>query len=162
MILLGTMSQPIPTLLKQLRGTAQPCRLVSNEPQPTGTVALDPPEFLTPRAQDLWRATLAAAPADLVKPLDVPVLTQFVIAYDLYLTAAEDVAKHGYQTRGYRGAALVNPSVHVMNTQGMTMRQCIQELGFSPASRTRINSRALDDSGDMAADHWNQIEMKYQ
>lgn len=157
-------SNPVPTLLKQLRGTDQPCRLVENEPQPTGTVAADPPAFLTESQQDLWRTTLAAAPTELIKALDTGILLQYVIAQDLYLAAAADVARDGYQARGYRGAVMVNPAVAVMNSQAQIARQAMVELGFTPAARTRINARAgFDDSGgDAAAQAWAQLEMRYQ
>jgi phage terminase small subunit len=69
------------------------------------------------------------------------------------------VTEHGYELAGARGRRFVSPAVVVMNAQAVAMRQCIQEMGFSPASRARIS---LDDASASAdTEHWGQIAMNY-
>ena len=152
------MSYPVPTLVKEMRGTLQENRRVENEPNPPAG-ALDAPDWMTEAQRNIWRSTLAVAPADLFRMIDEAILAQYVVAYDLYQTASKDIAKNGYTTRGHRGALLASPSVHVMNQQAVTMRLAIQELGFSPAARTRINSLADGLGGGDASDEWSQLTL---
>jgi P27 family predicted phage terminase small subunit len=154
------MSHPVPTLIKQLNGTLQPCRQTAHEPEPEGRPSLEAPDWMNEFQRLSWRDTLAACPPDLVRQVDSAVLTQYVIALDLYVRAAQEVNETGYTSRGYKGIRTVHPAVHVMNSQSVILRQCIQELGFSPAARTRINMLA-DSSPDDGSDHWAQISMTY-
>ena len=156
------MPYPVPTLVKQLRGTAQPCRLVPNEPEPTGAPAPEP-AFLTPAQAELWRETVAMAPAGLLKAADFATLLQYVIALDLYTRATEEINRDGYTQRS-KGRLTVHPAVYVMNSQSIILRQCIQELGFSPAARTRINTHAGGAGETAGADtvDWEQLAMSYQ
>lgn len=116
---------------------------------------------MTAGQQTTWRNTLAACPPDLLRRIDTAVLTQFVIAYSLYVECAQQVAREGYEVRGHRGARLVSPAVHTMNSQSVIVRQCIQELGFSPASRTRINTQSEVPGEGGGTDEWSQLAMHY-
>jgi P27 family predicted phage terminase small subunit len=156
------MSNPVPTLIKGLHGTLQPCRAVENEPEPAGSPSLEPPAWMNEFQRVSWRETLANCPSDLLRGVDTAVLVQYVIALDLYTKAAQEINEVGYTSRGYKGIRTVHPAVHVMNSQSVILRQCIQELGFSPASRTRINMLAdVGASDEAGSDHWAQISMTY-
>ena len=50
--------KPLPTRLKVLKGTAQPCRTNPREPRPE-VVALDPPEYLGTTARAEWQRKTA-------------------------------------------------------------------------------------------------------
>jgi len=158
------MPYAVPTELKKLRGTDQPCRLIEHEPDPPGPVALDPPEGLTDSQGALWKKLVAESAPGLLRRIDSGVLLQYVIARDLFLQAAQTVAREGYVIT-QRSRKTVHPAVHVMNSQSIIMRQAEQELGYTPASRTRINTQSDTHGGvseSAAVNHWEQIAMPYQ
>jgi P27 family predicted phage terminase small subunit len=151
------MPNPVPTLLKELRGTAQPCRVPALEPEAAGAPEVEAPAWMSELQRDLWRETMAAAPPNLLRRIDTAVLVQFVTAYSLYIEAAQEVNAGGYVTmRG--GRRFVHPAVHVMSSQSVIMRQCTIELGFSPAARSRIELGAVDAAADS---YWEQLPMNY-
>lgn len=154
------MLYPVPTALKELRGTAQPCRITPNEPDMPGVMDLPVPEWMTEEQRATWEQTLANCPADLLRRADFAVLVQYVIALDLYTRAARQINQDGYTSKGYKGITTVHAAVHVLNSQSVILRQCIQELGFSPASRTRINTQADAGAAD-DGDEWRQLAMSY-
>jgi P27 family predicted phage terminase small subunit len=108
-----------------------------------------------------WVDTLAACPPGLLRRIDTAVVIQFCVACTLYVECAQAVGRDGYEVRGHRGARLVSPAVHTMNAQSVIMRQCIAELGFSPAARTRINMQADVGAPTGANDSWAQLAMNY-
>ena len=156
------MPYAVPTEIKRLRGTDQPCRLVPNEPQPPGPPPLEAPSYLSAAQRGLWEQLLEDAPPQLLRRVDTGVLVQYVVARDLFARATEEVNRDGYITT-HKGRRFVHPAVYVLNSQAVTLRQCEQELGFTPASRTRINTLAdaTGGRGDGTDSHWQQIAMNY-
>lgn len=154
------MPYPVPTVIKQLRGTDQPCRLVPDEPQPAGIPSPTGPAFLNERQRTIWAEVLEQSPVGLLHECDSALILQYVVASELYETAAADVAAKGY-TVTYRGRLAIHPAVYVMNSQALILRQCIQELGFTPAARTRIaaNADAAVGMGGAADSAWEQLAM---
>ena len=63
-----------PTAIKKLQGTLQPCRTNFNEPVPKKALnTVEPPDFLSKTARDLWVFALAQAPDELLTTLDFSV-----------------------------------------------------------------------------------------
>lgn len=156
------MPYAVPTEIKRLRGTDQPCRLIPNEPQPPDALSLEPPDCLSATQRGLWTQIITDAPPHLLRTVDVGVLLQYVVARDLFTRATEELNRDGY-IQLHKNRKTVHPAVYVLNSQAVTMRQCEQELGFTPASRTRINTLS-DAMGGRGADddsHWQQIAMSY-
>src|SRR5437879_515461 len=98
------MPYAVPTLIKQMRGTDQPCRIVPDEPDPPGAPPIEAPAWMTEAQQKLWAELIAQSPLGLLRAIDSGLLVQYVIAFDLYVQAAQDVNANGYLRSGRRGA----------------------------------------------------------
>lgn len=112
--------------------------LPTNEPMPVGNLEATP-DFLTASQQEGWRYVLEKAPYGLLKDIDRSILMVWVVADDMYKQALDKVAKHGLLWKSPSGGVPgTSPFVHIMNRQADVMMRAVNELGFSPASRTRI------------------------
>ena len=120
-----------------------------NEPKPVGNL-FEAPAHLTPDQGGIWTYAIANAPAGLLKRLDSSVLEAWCVACDLHRTAvvmqgkldSGNSAKLLVQPRDAEGRpsgqAYQSPYLPIINRQAVIMAKLVQELGFSPASRTRI------------------------
>jgi P27 family predicted phage terminase small subunit len=131
---------PKPTHLKLLDGNPGKRALNKREPKPTGEPIA--PSFFTDAQRAVWDEAIASAPAGLLKRLDSSVLAGWCVAFDLWRRAVEQVNKTGLVTQSpTQGVPMQNPYLAVVNKQQGIMLKCAAEMGFTPASRTRI---ALD------------------
>jgi P27 family predicted phage terminase small subunit len=130
--------RPKPTHLKLLAGNPGHKPLPENEPQPDGDL-LEAPEYLSARAQLIWRRTLPLVPAGLLRKLDSSVFERWCIAKELYESSYAKVVESGQViASGKRGAFQYNPFLITMNQAAKAMRAASDEMGFSPAARTRV------------------------
>lgn len=154
-----------PTHLKRLHGTVKATRLNRFEPEPEGDLDAAPPDFLSPGQKDGWRYVMQHAPRSLLKALDRAVLVLWVEAEDRHRTAMmmqammDNGAKMPLLAKGKDGP-IPSPYLRIMNHAALIMLRCCAELGFSPASRPRIQlipgrGPALID-GD-ALDPWDEL-----
>jgi P27 family predicted phage terminase small subunit len=133
-----------PTALKKLQGTINVTRQNKYEPQPETDLDPVPPDFLTPSQKEGWAYVMRHAPRGLLKALDRSVLVIWVEAEDRHRTAMMTQAKldSGNQmpllTKGKDGFPISSPYLRIMNHASLVMLRCVMELGFSPASRPRI------------------------
>jgi hypothetical protein len=66
-------------------------------------------------------------------------LAIWVVAEDLHREAAEKIAQYGLLTKSPNaGLPLQSPYLAILNKQAQIMIKAGAELGFSPASRTRV------------------------
>ena len=130
--------KPIPTHLKKLRGNPGKRALNRNEPLPEGDLE-DPPDWMSESQKDGWAYAIQHAPRGLLKRLDQSVLVAWVVAEDLHRTAAMMVAKYGVLTKTpHTGAPAQSPYLPVLNRQAVVMLRAVEQLGFSPSSRSRV------------------------
>lgn len=129
--------KPTPTHLKLLEGNPGKRAINKAEPQPVGNLH-DAPEWLTDEQKANWTYAIANAPAGLLKRLDRAMLTMWVIAEDTHRDAAVRLQKAGSVVRTRNGEAAQNPYLSIVNRQAAVMVKLASEMGFSPASRTRI------------------------
>jgi P27 family predicted phage terminase small subunit len=86
-----------------------------------------------------WNYAIENAPKGLLKKLDRSVLVSWAIAEDLHRRASEMVEKFGILTKAPNsGAPIQSPYLPVVNKQAMIMLKAAELLGFSPASRSRV------------------------
>ncbi len=131
--------KPKPTRLKQLAGNPGKRPLNDAEPIPEGDLN-EPPIWLTESQKEGWRYAIEHAPKGLLKQLDRTVLTVWVIAEDLHRQAAEKVAKFGLLTQAPNsGMPMQSPFLPIINKQAAIMLKAAEQLGFTPASRSRIS-----------------------
>jgi P27 family predicted phage terminase small subunit len=129
--------RPKPTHLKLLQGNPGHRPLPVDEPMPDGAL-VEPPAHLNAIQQRIWRESLANAPEGLMRRLDSNVLARFCVAQSIFEDANEKVTRLGSIVNGPGNVPMHNPYLSVLNRQSGIMRQCSDELGFSPAARTRV------------------------
>ena len=118
-----------------------------NEPMPTGDL-VDPPEWMSESQKAGWNYAIANAPRGLLKKLDRSVLTVWVVAEDLHRRASEQVDKFGILTKApHTGQPMQSPFLPVVNKQAQIMLKAAELLGFTPASRTRVQVDDTESSG---------------
>lgn len=140
--------RPKPTLLKQLEGNPGKRRLNPREPQPEGELYAAP-GWMTESQREGWAYVITNAPYGLLKQLDRSILAIWVVAEDLHREAAEKIAQYGLLTKSPNaGLPLQSPYLAILNKQAQLMLKAGAELGFSPASRTRVQTDTL--SGPLA------------
>jgi len=130
--------KPKPTHLKLLEGNPGRRPLNHAEPVPVGDLH-SAPEWLTDSQKEGWAYAIASAPAGLLKRIDRTLLTIWVVAEDLHREASEAITKGGAIITTRNGEVAQNPYMAVMNRQVPVMLKAASELGFTPASRSRIS-----------------------
>ena len=75
----------------------------------------------------------------MLKKLDRAVLAVWVVGEDLHRRASEQVEKFGILTKApHTGLPIQSPYLPVVNRQAQIILKAAELLGFTPASRTRI------------------------
>lgn len=128
---------PVPTYLKVLNGNPGKRPLNKNEPQPAGNL-VEPPDHLSDEQKECWRYAIENAPSGLMKLLDQSVLETWVVAQVLHRKANDQVSKYGMIVKTPGGAWIQNPYLCILNKQAIIMMRAAAEMGFTPASRTRV------------------------
>ena len=130
--------KPTPTHLKLLRGNPGKRAINTHEPKPAGDL-FEAPEWMSDEQKAGWSYAIAWAPRHLLKMLDRSTLTAWVIAEDLHRQAAVQVQRYGLITKSpVKGEPMQNPYLAVINRQAQIMLKAASELGFTPASRSRV------------------------
>jgi len=130
--------KPVPTHLKVVRGNPGKRSLNKNEPMPTGDL-IDAPSWMAETQKQGWDYAVENAPKGLLKKLDKSVLAAWVVAEDLHRRAFEMVEKFGILTKAPNtGLPVQSPYLPVVNKQAQILLKAAEQLGFSPASRSRV------------------------
>ena len=146
--------KPLPTAVKKVKGTLQKCRSNPREPQPLGDL-VEPPIYMADGAKDAWRYAIDSAPAHLLRRLEMSVLEVWACAADLYRKAQAGITKTGLLIKApHTGVPMQSPYLAIANKQAQIMTKAAVEMGFTPASRSRITLplEAVDD-----LDPWSEI-----
>jgi P27 family predicted phage terminase small subunit len=146
--------KPLPNTVKKIKGTLQKCRVNLREPQPQGDL-VEPPLYMTDGAKNAWRYAIESAPQHLLRRLDMSVLEVWACAADLYRQAQTGLAKTGLLIKAPNtGVPMQSPYLAIANKQAQIMTKAATEMGFTPASRSRIilPMEAADD-----LDPWAEI-----
>ena len=147
--------KPLPTTIKRIKGTLQKSRLNLREPKPEGEL-VDPPDYMPEGAKSAWRYALECAPPHLLKRLDMSVLEVWACAADLYRKAQTGIAKTGLLVKAPNtGVPMQSPYLAIANKQAQIMTKAAIEMGFTPASRSRVSLPVEATDADM--DPWADI-----
>ena len=128
---------PKPTALKVVSGNPGKRPLNNKEPKPRGNL-YDAPDWLTADQLKGWQYAIESAPFGLLKRLDRSTLVAWVIAEDLHKQAAEKLNTSSLLIKTPNGMPVQSPYVSIINKQAAVMMKAAGEMGFTPASRTRI------------------------
>lgn len=141
--------KPKPTHLKIVQGTIRKDRANKAEPKPVGDLSLAP-TFFSEQQREVWDYAIAHSPKGLLKQLDLSVLEVWVTACVFHREASAKVTLEGQVVTSPKGHMMTNPHMSNMNRQAQIMLKAAAEMGFTPASRSRI---AVPEQGEKS-DPW--------
>lgn len=127
----------LPTQLKVVKGTLKKSRVNHREPVVTGDLR-EPPEYFSQEQRDVWHYAIEHAPIGLLKRLDISMLENWVCAVVVFRQAQQKVQEQGLTIISPNGMEIQNPHLGIMNRQSQIMMKAASEMGFSPASRSKI------------------------
>ena len=134
----------LPTAIKAMKGTLRPCRVKKNEPKPQGElIATKPPKTLSKRGQELWQYALEQMPPHVITAVDGALFERWCTLQDQFLDVAKVVQsgnlldENGSMSGALRAELQLNSSILTIE----------KELGFTPASRTKISANISSDGG---------------
>lgn len=136
-----------PTALKVIEGNPGRRAVNKKEPKPRGNL-YDPPSWLTDEQRTGWEYAIASAPFGLLKRIDRSALTAWVIAEDLHRQAAQKLNTGALLIKTTNGNLIQSPYLAIVNRQAMIMLKAAAEMGFTPASRSRVESGETDEDED--------------
>ena len=134
----------LPTAIKAMKGTLRPCRVKKNEPKPQGElIATKPPKTLSKRGQELWQYALEQMPPHVITAVDGALFERWCTLQDQFLDVAKVVQSGNLldENGGMSGALRAELQ---LNSSILTIEK---ELGFTPASRTKISANISSDGG---------------
>ena len=145
---------PIPTALKELRGTARADRINNSEPRPQVLDTLPrPPKQLTRHARHYWRKIgrllirmRVLTEADLVA---LRMLCMYLGQIDEINEIMEQLPPaQRYVLRSGKGGHYQNPLYGTLNTAVKEAHRWMAKFGLTPSDRARVV--AMDDKEDIA------------
>lgn len=117
---------------------------------------MEPPEYMTEGAKSAWRYALECAPPQLLRRLDMSVLEIWACAADLYRQAQAGISETGLLVKApLTGVPMQSPYLAIANKQAQIMTRSATEMGFTPASRSRVSIPV--DSTTQEHDPWSEI-----
>ncbi|NTI22388.1 phage terminase small subunit P27 family [Rhizobium rhizogenes] len=143
---MGGGSRPLPTALKQLKGTHQSCRDADDTPPaniPSYMPA--PPEYLNLRSAEIFRnLTMHLVGMKVLNVEDIPML-------GLLASRLQEVEEHTWtiESEGYsyltdKGLWKARPEVAMRNEAMRHAQSLLIEFGLSPAARSRVSAQLGD------------------
>ncbi len=131
--------KPDPSELKKLKGQwrARDKKARENEAVAQGDLS-EPPEHYDDERIALWRYAIEHAPKGVLKQIDQATLEAWVDSLAIYRQANAALKKDGLVTITKDGNVIQNPYLAIANKQKLIMAKLASELGFTPASRSRV------------------------
>ena len=148
--------RPIPATIKKIKGTLQKCRTNPNEPKPAGQLC-DPPDYMSESAKEAWRYAVENSPPGLLSALDGSVLERWANCSGMYREALAKINKAGVSAMLVKtpsGILRRSPLMDVVRDLAMEMKGYEAEMGFTPASRSRVS--VTPEKGN-ENDPWSEI-----
>ena len=148
--------KPLPLAIKQIKGTVQKCRTNPREPKPAGALCTAP-EYMSDSAKEAWNYAVANSPPGLLSALDGAVLERWANCSGLYREALAKINRAGVSgmiIKTPSGILRRSPLMDVIRDLALEMKGYEAEMGFTPASRSRISMPAESPKDN---DPWSEI-----
>ncbi len=140
--------KPVPTALKVVRGTDQPCRVKKNEPKPK-TDSIKRPFKLSHIASLQWtKVSRQLKAAKLLTNIDTHALALYCESYATYIEAKGLIREQGVVVDGLNGAEKQSAYFLVANKAQDQMLKLMVEFGMTPSSRTRVSAAVGPDDDE--------------
>lgn len=144
---------PLPTNLKVLRGTAQPCRMNSQEPKPDTNVSM--PGGLTKEEQQHWQQVAGhLQEAGVLTVMDVQALKLYCRIYAKWHESNEKLDEYGPVIKTKAGHPALSPYFKISQKYLDQLLTILREFGMTPSSRTKIH--ASSDKPDDDYEAWQK------
>lgn len=134
--------KPLPTAIKELKGTLRPCRVNPLEPKPTEGIG-EPPDYMSDRAKEIWRRVLSFLPKGVVTACDQGVLETYCNFCAQRERLQKLVDSDGATVSSTEVAATFNALVKCEQV----IAKSGSELGLTPAARQKV-AQGYGDASD--------------
>src|SRR5690625_4630851 len=105
------------------------------------------PSWLDNMAKTEWRRVIPLLDKERFNELDLKALEAYCQAYAKWKRAEQALMKHGYTFETPNGYVQQRPEVSIANNALSDMQQIAKELGFTPASRIRMDKNSAESGG---------------
>ena len=133
-----------PTAIKVATGNPGRRPLPKHEPKPIRGMP-DAPAWMSDSQRAIWEYAVEQAPAGVLSSMDWTVFTVYVVAAAAHQDAALKCAELGTVITTTNGNEVQAPWVGMLNRQALILLRACSELGFTPASRSKV---VVMDDGD--------------
>ncbi len=144
----------VPTALKVIKGTDQPCRTNKSEPK-AGTDKLRCPASLPPEAKKFWKKFVPELKAiGVVKNTDLPAIEALCLKYAEWQEYQEKVRTMGALVKSPKnGYPIASPYFGMANKAFDQFSKMLTEFGMTPSSRTKV----VVTDPDSGKDDWDDL-----
>lgn len=143
----------LPTEIKKLKGTLQPCRMNKNEPIPQFDLSpTKPPSILSTGAKKLWTYALEQMPPRLVTTLDGGLFARWCILQDQFIKLSTELKKLPLVVEDKNGKECISTILKAELAVSNSIITIEKELGFTPASRAKISLPTEEQEQNAFAD----------
>ena len=143
---------PKPSALKILEGNPGKRPLNNREPKPARK-APPCPKWLEPEAKKEWRRLASKLEQlGILTEADMSVFASYCQAYARWKAAEEIISSHGFVSKTPSGYLQTIPHVSVAKEYARIMNRCAEQLGLTPASRSRLVAGDIGSTGATEVD----------
>lgn len=146
--------KPVPTKLKVVRGTAQPCRTNQDEPKPAND-HIKMPLGLSKRAKSQWRKVCRQLQdAEIITNVDTHALAMYCEAFARWAEANQEIERFGAVVKSPSGFPVQSPYLQIANKAFDQMKGMLIEFGMTPSSRTKVSRVKKEQPDDK---EWGEL-----
>ena len=132
--------KPLPSRVKELRGTAQPCRMNPDEPAPWDD-RISPPVTMNESLLPIWDKFVdELTRSRMITNVDVYALEALCIAYSRWTEANAKIQETGLLVKTSKGLPAQTPYLDIANKAFEQMIKLMTEFGITPSSRTKVST----------------------
>ena len=129
-----------PTAIKKLQGTLNIYSVNFDEPTPEYSLQnVKTPSFLSRDQKQLWKYAISQAPDGVLTTIDIGLFTRWCVLYSKFISLSKALEEAGDVIYNDDGVPRANPLINDLNKLAITLRSIETELGFTPASRSKIS-----------------------
>lgn len=110
-----------------------------NSKKEKSNALLDVPASLSPSQKVIWDRAISSAPKGLLTKIDRGTLEIHVMAIDAYDQAKKMLDLEGQVITSPNGHLIQSPYMAIVNKQALLILKTATVLGFTPASRARLD-----------------------
>lgn len=146
--------KPVPTEVKKLKGTLQPCRTNKREPK-LEVSSIPPPSFLGEIAKQEWlRMVPLLTTMGVLTEADGSALAVYCVQYERFVTAENYLKNSELIITTTNGNEIQNTMLGISNRAAELMRKFLTEFGLTPSSRTKVSAMPEKDG----ASEWDELD----